>query len=106
MRNRSDRGQASLFAIVLLVFGVVLALLIVLTGEVVIDRAQAQTAADAAALVGVVEGRAAAGRYAKLNGATLVEFARTGQRVRVVVTLDRVRATAVAESRQRLALPE
>lgn len=106
MSSRSDRGQASLFAIVLLVFGGVLALLIVLTGEVVIDRAQAQTAADAAALVGVVDGRDAAGQYAKLNGATLVEFESNGQRVRVVVTLDRVRASAVAESRQRLALPE
>ncbi len=101
-----ERGQASLFAVVLLVFAALFGLLIILTGEVVIDRAQAQTAADAAALVGVVQGREAASQYALLNGARLVEFDRSGHRVRVVVKLDRVSASANAEIRQRLVWPE
>ncbi len=104
-RSRSDSGQASLAVVLLLVACTTFALLSVAVAEVLIDRAQAQTAADAAALVGVVEGREAARTYAQLNGANLIDFAAHGTRVSVTVRRGRVQATAVAERRTRLVWP-
>ncbi|RMH76662.1 MAG: hypothetical protein D6683_09815 [Actinomyces sp.] len=58
--------------------------------------ARARTAADAAALAGAVDGPAAAGRFARDNGAELVSFTRDGDRVRVEVRIGEARATAEA----------
>lgn len=100
-----DRGAASLFVIALLAIAMVGAALTVAIGEVVIHRAQAQTAADAAALAGVVEGEEAASTFAQINGSKLTAFAAFGSRVQVTVRHGRVTATAVAERRQRVVWP-
>ncbi len=60
-------------------------------------RAQAQSAADAASLAGVADGRAAAVRLASANNATLVAFDSGENEVSVVVEFDGIRATATAE---------
>jgi outer membrane lipoprotein SlyB len=62
-----------------------------------VSRARAQSAADAVALAGVVEGEAAAAELARRNGATLISFERDGVMVVVVVEVGGVRADAAAE---------
>lgn len=59
-------------------------------------RAEAQAAADAAALAGVVEGRAGAADLARRNGAGLVDFVVEGSTVEVEVNRRGVRAVAAA----------
>ena len=83
---------AMVLAVVLLITSVLIGL-----GVRVIDRAQAQSAADAAALAGVMEGRSAAARLAAVNGGTLVVFEPADNHVRVVVEVDGWRAEARAE---------
>lgn len=61
------------------------------------DRARAQTAADAAALGGVVEGEEVASDLARSNGATLLSFVSDGDRVDVRVSFRDAVATARAE---------
>ena len=58
--------------------------------------AGARAAADAAALAGAAEGRAAAGRLAVANGAALVAWTDDGARVEVTVVVDGHRARAAA----------
>jgi hypothetical protein len=65
--------------------------------DAVLDRQQAQTAADAAALAGLRGGRAGAARLAAANGAVLVSFEQDGSTVTVLVALDGVRARARAD---------
>ena len=65
-------------------------------GRRTVARAEAQSAADMAALAGVVEGRAGAEDLAVRNKATLMSFGHHGARVQVVVERDGVRATAAA----------
>lgn len=60
------------------------------------DQQRARTAADAAALAGVIEGRSAASAVAVANGAELVGWVVDGDRVTVVVDVDGHRATARA----------
>jgi hypothetical protein len=64
--------------------------------DAVLDRQQAQTAADAAALAGLQGGRSAAARLAAANGAVLVSFEQDGATVTVLVARDEVRARARA----------
>lgn len=81
-------------------FVVVVALLLAGVTQRVVHRAQAQAAADAAALAGVVDGPAAAGAVARANGAELVDFVDHGAEVSVVVARgDGTRANATAERR-------
>ena len=61
------------------------------------DRARAQTAADAAALGGVVDGEEAAADLALSNGATLLTFVDDGDQVQVQVGFNGAVATARAE---------
>ncbi len=61
------------------------------------DRARAQTAADAAALGGVVDGEEVAADLARRNGATLLSFVDDGDRVQVRVGFRDAVATARAE---------
>jgi hypothetical protein len=73
-------------------------------GRVLADRAQARTAADAAALAGAVEGEAAARRLAAANGAELTEFRDLdGGEVVVEVRLDGVSAHARARRHEVMA---
>ncbi len=96
-REQGQRGAA------LPLVALVLACLLVMTGIVIgvsvraVDRAQAQSAADAAALAAVAEGRAGAERLATANGGVLIEFDAGDNEVRVVVEVDGRRAEARAE---------
>jgi hypothetical protein len=72
--SQDDRGQA----VPLLVAAVGLAAVLVVglahMGRVVADRAQARTAADAAALAGAAEGEDAAREVASANGGELIRY--------------------------------
>ncbi len=61
------------------------------------DRTRAQSAADTAALAGVVAGESEASAIALSNGARLVSFEESRGIVQVTVEIDGVRATASAE---------
>ena len=91
-----QRGQA----LPLLVVVVALAALVVIglgrLGGVVVARAEAQTAADAAALAGAVHGRAAADGLAAANGGHLVSWESAGREVEVVAEVRGERARARA----------
>lgn len=103
--HRSDRGQATpLWAIVL----VLAALLLVPTGLLVratVERAEARSAADAAALAGALQGEGAARSVARDNGAALIAYDERGQLVEVTVVVGDRRATARAERTVRLRPP-
>jgi hypothetical protein len=91
-----DRGQALMLV---LAVGALLAVSMVAMGRFgarVLTVEQAQVAADAAALAGVVDGRAAAAALARRNGGTLVAFTAEGADVIVVVSVGDERATARA----------
>jgi len=91
-----QRGQA----LPLLTVVVALAALVVIglgrMGAVVVARAEAQTAADAAALAGALHGRPAADGLAMANGGHLVSWAAVGQEVEVVAEVRGERARARA----------
>jgi hypothetical protein len=80
------------------VLAAAVAVLIANLGVAAVQRAQARTAADAAALAGAAEGEAAARQVAADNGAELVGYAVDGTIVEVVVTRGRARARATAEA--------
>jgi Flp pilus assembly protein TadG len=91
-----QRGQvAPLVALVMVIIGVVVFGLATL-GRSAVDRARAQTAADAAALAGAAADEGAARQLANANAGTLVTFERLGPDVRVVVTVGGIRAHARA----------
>jgi Flp pilus assembly protein TadG len=94
-----DRGQAAVLVLVLAtVLFVSMSVALVDVGGRVIDRARAQTAADAAALGAIVGGRQVAETLARRHGATLVSLARgpDAGRVTVVVRLGTATADAAA----------
>ncbi len=94
-----ERGASlPLLALVLAVLLMVTSVVVGLSTRV-LDRAQAQSAADAAALAGVVEGRDGAERFAVANGGELVVFEESDNAVRVVVVVDGWKAEARAERR-------
>jgi hypothetical protein len=68
-------------------------------GAAAVDRAQARTAADAAALAGAADGRDAAEEVAAANGGRVVWFRRLGVRTGVMVEVGRAQAEAWAERR-------
>ena len=96
-RSRGEVGSA------LPLLGLVFAFLLVCTAllagvtDRVVSRARAQSAADAAALAGVVEGRSGAEELARENQASLVSFEQSGSVVQVVVQRDGVQAAASAD---------
>jgi hypothetical protein len=94
-RNRDD-GQA-----VPLIVGVVAVMAMIVLGVgwlgvSLVDAASARTAADAAALAGVVDGQGAAAERAADNGGELVSFRRVGDDVIVTVRCGRATASARA----------
>ena len=99
LRRRADRGQAALLVVVVatVVFAAVVSGLAVV-GRTAVDRAQAQTAADAAALASLDGGRSAAADLAVRNGAVLVSWRRGPgvHEVTVTVSVDGVTASARA----------
>ena len=73
-----------------------MALLIANLGGVANDRARARTAADAAALAGVLGGRDAAVDIARRNGGDVEQYDSDGNHTTVRVRVGRARATASA----------
>jgi hypothetical protein len=103
-RLHHDDGQTTALAAALV--GIVLVLVVGITrlGAVAVDRAQARTAADAAALAGVIDelrgdgaGRRAATDVAARNGAQLTGYVVDGTAVEVTVRVDDAHATSRAE---------
>lgn len=90
------RGQATpLWAIVLLLAALLLVPMGVLA-RATIERSRAQSAADAAALAGALDGEDEARAIARLNGARVERYHRQGDIVEVVVVVGGRRATARA----------
>lgn len=96
MRDSREAGQLTPLVALLVVLAGVLSLALGRMGGQAVDRARAQTAADAAALGGVVAGQPAARHLAEANGAELVRFERLGADVRVVVRVRSMEARARA----------
>ena len=96
LRPTHERGQATpLWAIVLLLA----ALLLVpmgLVARATIERAEAQSAADAAALAGALEGEGEARAIAAANGARVERYRQLGPVVEIIVVVGDRRATARA----------
>jgi Flp pilus assembly protein TadG len=91
-----DRGQAVVLMAAVVVFAALVAVGVAQVGAVMLQRQHAQTAADAAALAGLLGGRAAAAQLAAGNDAVLVSFDRLGDTVTVEVANGRVHARASA----------
>jgi len=72
--QRRDRGQATVLLLACVAVLVVVMVAVAHFGGRVAVREHAQAAADAAALAGVVDGRAGAARLAARNGGSLVSF--------------------------------
>ena len=92
----SERGSFLPLVALGLALLVVAGLLLTGFARATAERARAQTAADAAALAGVVEGQEAAAELAKTNGGELVEFRRDGSEVVVRVRVGGSAASARA----------
>ena len=98
MDSGQDNGQATMFAALALGVMAVLVLGIGAAGRVLVDRAQARTAADASALAGAASGgRGAAERLAAANGSRVVDYRTDGDEV--VVKVARGRTSAFARAR-------
>jgi hypothetical protein len=102
VRTDPDGGQVAPLLALVVVVAVVVALGLGRLGAVVVDRAAARTAADAAALAGVDGGRAAADQLARANHGVVEQFVVVGPDTEVTVRVGRARATARAR-RGRLA---
>lgn len=94
--QRTERGQAlPLLALVIVVGGLIVVGLGRIGGAAV-DRARASSAADAAALAGAAEGRAAATDLARANGGRVLQYDQLGDDARVRVQVGDAEATARA----------
>lgn len=95
-RIRGDGGQAVPLAAALVAIAVVIVLALGSLAGDVVDAGRARSAADAAALAGVHQGRDGSLALAARNGATLVSWQRDGDDVTVTVRVGRATATARA----------
>jgi hypothetical protein len=92
-----DSGSMLVFVVmvgVAVTGAVTMALVPVLSG--IVERQQAQSAADAAALAGVTGGRAASLSIAAANEGAVIAWSRSGHEVTVTVQVGERRATARA----------
>lgn len=95
-RDQEEGGQTvPLVALLVVVMGVA-CLALGRLGGAAVARAQAVTAADAAALAGAADGEGTASSAAQWNGARLVSYEEIGTDVRVRVELGGARASARA----------
>lgn len=90
------RGQATPLWAVVLLLAALLLVPMALLARATIERAEAQSAADAAALAGALAGEAEARAVAGENGARVARYAQRGDVVEVVVVVGGRRATARA----------
>ena len=98
-----DRGQATILMAAVVACCALAAIAVGELGGALVDRQQARTSADAAALAGVDGGRDAAERLAELNGGRLVSYAEEpgadgARTVEVAVVVDGVTARARASN--------
>jgi uncharacterized membrane protein len=93
-----ERERGSVVPLGAAVVGVALLVLLGVArlGEVAVDRARAQAAADMAALAGVFEQRSGAADLADRNGGELIGYQESTDSVSVVVAVRGVRARASA----------
>lgn len=94
--NKNERGQVTPIAAVMLCFIGLAAMQLGRLGEATNHRAQAQTAADAAALAGAAEGREAAEELARDNHGRLLSYREIDADVLVEVQVGRAKAEARA----------
>lgn len=92
-----ERGSVLPLVVVLVAVAIGVVLVLSVLFERAMARAQAQTAADFAALAAVHEGESAAAELAARNGGRLVAFSERDGRVRVVVAVGPAQAVAAAE---------
>ncbi|MGH9244914.1 MAG: M15 family metallopeptidase [Acidimicrobiales bacterium] len=97
-RRGGDAGQALPVVTLVIVLTCLVALVLAELGGAAVARARARNAADAAALAGAAEGRAAAADVARANGGILREFQSAGNVVEVVVDVGDARERARAEA--------
>ena len=97
MRRGEKGSTVPLLAVLVLMAGGAIVLLGRIGGAAV-DRASARTAADAAALAGAAEGRAAAASVATADGGRIESYRELGAETEVRVSVGR--ATAVARARR------
>jgi uncharacterized membrane protein len=90
------RGSATPLLVVLVVLTGIMVVEIGRLGQAAVSRAQAQTAADAAALAGAAEGRPAAEEVAAVNRGRLLEYRQAEDETRVVVEVGAARASSRA----------
>lgn len=98
-RVSAQRGQAAPLVAAVAALAMATTLGVARLGTGLIARAEAQGAADAAALSGAVQGRRAAAVAARANGAVIVSWEQRGWFVRVVVERAGEAARATAEWR-------
>lgn len=98
-RGRHDDGQATPLVALLVLLACGAVLLIAHLGHAADARARAQTAADAAALAGAVDGEEAARATAEANGAEVEVVRREGGDAWVRVRVGRATAEARARAR-------
>lgn len=92
-----DRGAAMIMTVLIaLALGAGATMALIPVVDDLVARQRARSAADAAALAGVIEGRAAAAELAAANGAKLVAFDADGDVVEVTVRVGDRTATARA----------
>jgi hypothetical protein len=96
VQRTGDEGQATPLVIALIAIAVAVALALGPLTRHAGQRAQARTAADAAALAGAAEGEDAAREVAEANGATLLHWREDGEDVWVGVEVGDVQAAAKA----------
>ena len=85
--GRSEQGQALPLVAVMVALTALVALGLGRVGSVVVARAEAQTAADAAALAGAAHGRSAAEALSAANAGRLASWRAAGRDVEVTVTV-------------------
>jgi hypothetical protein len=93
----TDAGQAAPLAVLILLVTGVVVLGVSVLGRATLDRADARTAADAAALAGAVDGPAGARALAAANGGRVVDVVEDGAGITVTVRVGDAVATARAE---------
>ncbi|HET9542190.1 MAG TPA: M15 family metallopeptidase, partial [Acidimicrobiales bacterium] len=98
MRCRTERGQALPLMLVIMAAAVGAMLLLGGLGRRAVEGAQAQTAADAAALAAAAEGPPAAEELARLNGSTPADVEGTVGDATVTVRVGGADAVARAQS--------
>jgi Flp pilus assembly protein TadG len=94
--KQTEQGAVTVLVGVAMVLVAWFTLFVIDLGAAATDRARAQTAADAAALAGVLEGREGADELAQANDGRLVNFVDADDEVEVRVEVGQATATARA----------